>query len=318
MPNQTELRKQITAKIIAALEQDILPWRKPWVCAANTGRPSNVATKRAYSGINPLLLELHAAEQGFRSKWWGTYLQWQQAGCQVMKRPAGVAQGNWGCRIVFFARVAKTVTNSKTGDEEEEEIPILRSFTVFNADQVTGPNAADYQVREDWDMATARPDFEPAEELIQATGAEIHYGGDRACYTRPMPTGSWPNHAHGDFIMVPHKAAFVSNGAYYETMLHELAHWSEVRLNWTAKYEMNELVAEIGASFLSAELGVPQGESLDNHAAYVKCWLETMKADPTYIFRASTQASKVADYLLSFKRQTEQVLEPVGAEEIPF
>ena len=70
--------------------------------------------------------------------------------------------------------------------------------------------------------------------------------------------------------MVPCDSAFTTKGAYYETLLHELAHWSEVRLGWTAKYEMNELVAEIAASFLSSELGIPQGESLENHAAYVR------------------------------------------------
>ncbi len=318
MPSQTQLREQITAKIIAALEGNVLPWRKPWVSARNTGRPSNVATQRAYSGVNPLLLELHAGEQGFRSRWWGTYLQWQQVGCQVTKRPAGVAQGNWGCRIVFFARIKKNTTDPSTGDEEEEEVPILRSFTVFNGDQVVGANAAEYQVREDWDAATARPVFLPAEKLILATGAEIRHGGDRACYHRPVPIGSWPRHSSGDFIMVPCDSAFTTKGAYYETLLHELAHWSEIRLGWTAKYEMNELVAEIAASFLSAELGVPQGESLECHAAYVKHWLAAMRGDPTYIFRASTQASKVADFLLSFVRKREQVLEPVGADDIPF
>ena len=270
------------------------------------------------SGVNPLLLELHATEQGFRSRWWGTYLQWQQAGCQVTKRPVGVAQGNWGCRIVFFARIKKNVTDAQTRMEEDEEIPILRSFTVFSADQVTGPNAGDYQVREDWDAATTRPVFLPAEKLIQATGAEIRHGGDRAYYRRPMPAGSWPHHSDGDFIMVPNDSAFTTKGNYYETLLHELAHWSEIRLGWTAKYEMNELVAEIAASFLSAELGVPQGDSLENHAAYVKSWLEGMRGDPTYIFRASTQASKVADFLLSFVLKREPVLEPVGADDIPF
>ena len=97
-------------------------------------------------------------------------------------------------------------------------------------------------------------------------------------------------------------------------MLHELAHWSEVRLNWSAKYEMNELVAEIAASFISADLGIPQGEGMENHAAYVKSWLDAMKGDSTYIFRASTQASKVADFILSFTRKPEHVLEPA----IPF
>ena len=81
---------------------------------------------------------------------------------------------------------------------------------------------------------------------------------------------------------------------------------------------MNELIAEIAAALISSELGIPQGESLENHAAYVKNWLEAMRGDPTYIFRASTQASKVADFLLrSCKPEVE--LQPVGAyDDIPF
>ena len=55
MPSQSEIRQQITAKIISALENNILPWRRPWKTSKNTGRPANVVSKRAYSGINPML-----------------------------------------------------------------------------------------------------------------------------------------------------------------------------------------------------------------------------------------------------------------------
>jgi antirestriction protein ArdC len=70
---------------------------------------------------------------------------------------------------------------------------------------------------------------------------------------------------------------------------------------------MGELAAEIAASFLSTELGIPQGETLENHASYLGSWLKEMKSDPSYIFKASTQASKAADYLLSFVRKEETV-----------
>jgi antirestriction protein ArdC len=96
-------------------------------------------------------------------------------------------------------------------------------------------------------------------------------------------------HSNGDFIMVPNDSSFTTKGSHYETVLHELAHWSEIRRGWTGKYEMNELLAEIAASFLSAELGVPQAENLENHAAYVKSWLEALRGDSTHIFRASRQ-----------------------------
>ena len=107
MPSQTELRKKYRPENHYRPGGQYPSLRKSWVSAGNTGRPSNVATKRPYSGINPLLLELHAGEQGFWSRWWGTYLSGQPASCPVTRRPTGVAQGNWGCRIVFFAKVKK-------------------------------------------------------------------------------------------------------------------------------------------------------------------------------------------------------------------
>ena len=73
---------------------------------------------------------------------------------------------------------------------------------------------------------------------------------------------------------------------------------------------MGELVAELAASMLSAELGVPQGESLENHAAYLKHWMDAIKADSSFIFKASTQASKVADFLLSHVQQEAATPEP--------
>src|ERR1700733_6770656 len=107
MQSQNQIREQITQQIIAALEQDLVPWRRPWSVSKNVGRPANVLSKRAYSGINPLLLELHALNHGFQSKWWGTFDQWKQLGGTVSKRPSHVGKGAWGCKIVFYRPVSK-------------------------------------------------------------------------------------------------------------------------------------------------------------------------------------------------------------------
>lgn len=317
MPAATEIRKQLTEKIVTALESGVLPWRKCWVSPFNTGRAANAVSHRAYTGINPLLLQIAAIEHGFRSRWWGTYLQWQQLGCQVMKRPAGVAPGHWGTQIVFFKPVAKKVIDPRSGEEEEERFCVLRTYSVFCADQVTGDNAHLYQVPEIQGEGNIHPDFAPADELIANSGADIRYGGDRAYYCEPVPRDSWPHHSQGDFIVLPPVGTFVSEGAFYETAFHELAHWSQVRLNWTGTYAANELVAEIASAFLSTELGVPHGEGLENHAAYLKHWLEAMRGDSNFIFKASTQASKVADFLLAFARKPEEATLPKG-ELVPF
>ena len=310
MPSQKQIREEITKRIVEALEKGVKPWRRPWSISKNTGRPANIIGGRLYQGINPLLLELHSLRFNLRSKWWGTFRQWSDLGCFVKKRPENVEAGQWGASVILWKPFTKTVRAKDTGEEEEQDFLMMRYFTVFNADQVEGRVAEKFQVHDEPANGNILPDFAPAEELIAATQADIRHGGDRAFYRRPLPEGSWPNHTDGDYICLPPKHRFNPVNAYYETALHELGHWSEVRTGWKHSqegYAMGELAAEIAASYLSTELGVPQGESLENHAAYLEAWLTAMKDDPSYIFKASTQASKVADYLLSFVRQEEPV-----------
>ena len=307
MPTNASIRRQITQQIVKAIEKsNVLPWRRPWSLSKNTGRAANVVSQRPYNGINPLILELHRMEHGFSSRWWGTFRQWADMGMTVMKRPQHVEQGKWGAKIVFYRPITKTVIDPKTSDEREDRYFVMRQWSVFNADQVEGADA--FQVNNDEPSDVALPDYGPAEKLIEATGADIRHNGDHAYYRRPMPLDAWPDHESGDYIQVPPKHRFNPPGTYYETLLHELSHWSEPRLgHQQVGYAMCELVAEMSASFLATELGVPQGESVENHAAYLKSWLKNMKNDPSYIFKASTQASKVADYLMSFIRQPEEV-----------
>ena len=283
---------------------------------ASPGRHSNVASRKAYQGVNPILLELHAMRLGLLSRWWGTFNQWHQIGCTIRKRPQNVEEGHWGCRVVFWKPIAKTVVDDQTSDEDEELRFCLKTFTVFCADQVEGEAAAAFQVSKDEGQPTdAQPDFQPAEELMLASGADIRYGGDRAYYRRPTPAGAFPNHAEGDFIVLPPRATFSPPGSFYETAVHELVHWSEVRTGWDHDkqgYALGELAAEIGSCYVSAELGIPQGEGLGNHAAYLRNWLQALKNDRNFIFKAAKQASKVTDYLLGFVKKPEPV-EAVGA-----
>jgi antirestriction protein ArdC len=198
--------------------------------------------------------------------------------------------------MVFWKPLTKAVTDDPIADDEEEERRfVLRTFTVFNADQIEGADA--FQVHEVEGQPHAQPDFQPAEELISATGADIRYGGDRAYYSRG-----------GDFIVLPPKATFDPPGAFYETVGHELAHWAESRTGWDDSkqgYALGELVAEIASCYVGQELGIPQGESLGNHVAYLKSWLEALKNDRNFIFKAAKQASKVTDYLLGFVKKPE-------------
>lgn len=311
MSTQQQLRQSITARIVTALETgNTPPWRRPWQVGPNAGFPANVVSRNSYRGINPLLLELAAERHGLSSRWWGTFNQWKNLGGKVMPRPSHVPPGRWGTQIVFWSPVTKTVTNHD-GEDEEDRFFLMRTYTVFNIDQVRGEHLDHLRAwREENDIPSVFIDYEPAESAIAATGITIRHGGVRAFYA--------PSE---DFIQVPPKAAFTEPAEYYETVFHELVHATEhpSRLNWSRQeaentYALGELVAEIGACYLTRELGVPTSESLTNHVAYLSHWIKAMRNDPRFIFTASAQASKAADYLLAFSHPQEAVAaEPEAA-----
>ena len=92
MPSQTEIRQRVTDSVIEALRnRDLRPWRTPWASHPNgRGLPCNAVSHRSYSGLNPLLLNLHARRHGFKSRHWATFDQWRDMGASVMNRPAEV------------------------------------------------------------------------------------------------------------------------------------------------------------------------------------------------------------------------------------
>jgi antirestriction protein ArdC len=305
MATQEELRQSITNQIVESLKSgDIPPWKRPWGISPNSGFPTNAISKRRYSGVNVLLLRLAAMTHAIQSKYWATFNQWTEMGGRIQRRPENVKPGCWGTKIVFFNKVTKTEVDPITGDEEEKSFPLLKTYTVFNVDQVDGPFDHLRVKEEPLVVNTDFVDYQPAEETIKAIGADIRFGGDRACY-----------HRADDFIQMPHKHRFEEEHEFYGTMFHEITHWTESRCNWTGSYPEGELRAEIGAAFTLAALGIPQSDDMTNHKAYCQNWLEALNKDSRFIFRAASAASKAADYIMSFAPQHEPVPE---LEEVPF
>jgi antirestriction protein ArdC len=299
--SNTTIRQQITEQIIQAVERGVKPWVRPWSRSKNSGRPANVVSKNAYNGVNPLILELHRQRHRLQSRWYGTFRQWSELGFTVKQRPADVEPGQWGAHIVYFRPIIKTKLDPATGDEKEDRFFLLKSYVVFSADQVEGDGVERFRVTESEGANSEFADFEPVERLLENSKADIRFFGDRAYYNRT-----------DDYIVLPPKRLFHSTGEFYATALHEGSHWSEKRIGWDHEkngYPLTELVAEISASFVAAELGVPNADKLDNHASYVANWLEAMRGDSSYIFRASTAASKSANFLLSFVKQEAASLE---------
>jgi antirestriction protein ArdC len=300
MPSQNEIRAKITNTIIESLTKGNLPpWRMPWRNDPNAGAPVNVVSGNRYRGINPLILQCASLRHNLTSKYWGTFNQWKQLNGRVMRRPNNVPAGEWGSGIIFWSKVTK-VEENRHGEEEEKDIFFLRQYTLFNVDQVEGEHLDHLRVGHTVTSTNPIDTYIEADRAIEATGADIRYGGNRAYYDRK-----------GDYIQVPLREQFTA-GEYYETIFHELCHWSEPRLKWNRKeegYPLGELVAEIGSCFLAAELGIPTADTLPNHASYMQSWLKAMQNDTQFIFKASSQASKSANFILSFSRveQPEEV-----------
>ena len=299
MASNSQIRQEITDRIITALESGNLPpWRQPWANDRNAGFPKNVISHRSYSGVNPLLLAVAAHRHKLQSRWWATFRQWDELGGKVMRRPDHVGPGEWGTKIVFCAPITKKKTTVE-GDEVEDRFFMLKTYCVFNADQVEGVDHL--RIGHDNEISKQGDSFDEAEAALVATNADIRFGGSQACYSLT-----------GDFILMPHREQF-SGGEFVETLAHELVHWTEhpTRLDWDRStkgqhaYALGELIAEIGACYLCGELGVPTAERLDNHAAYLKSWLTVMRQDAGFVFRATSQASKATDFVLSFSRVQE-------------
>lgn len=273
----------ITASIIKDLEAGVAPWTKPW--KSNGGiMPRNYATKRYYSGVNVLILWDGQIKNAYPTAEWLTYKQAQQIGAQV--------RGGEKSTHIFY--VNKLVVGE--GDEQKS-IGYMKSFSVFNAAQIDGLT----YVNPETQPLTPEQRDDQATKFIQATKADIRHGGDRAFYR-----------IKDDFIQLPDAVQFESYEHYLATALHEGIHWTGAKhrldrdLNnrfGTKAYAAEELVAELGAAFLCAHLGV-QGQL--RHAEYIANWLELLKEDDKAVFTAASKASQAADFLRTFSEQTQE------------
>lgn len=289
MQTQAEIRQGITDRLVAALKSgtDKIPWRRPWR-TLGPRLPTNHVTGRAYGGINVLTLWLAAQEKNFSVDLWASFNQWKSIGASVKK-------GAKAERIVFYSPVKKR-KQDENGVEKVETFPLLKTWSVFNVAQVEGKAVKQFHAQPSG-TKFAEANRDEFDRAVAATGADIRFGGDKAFYKR-LPD---------DFVQVPYEDQFENFAEYAETVLHEVGgHWSEHRLGWSGSYAEGELRAEITACFLAAALGLPDGGDLTNHAKYLESWLKAIEGgDTKFIFRASSAASKAAEYFLSFSRPTE-------------
>lgn len=285
---KTDIYQRVTDQIVTELEKGLRPWLKPWNAEHAAGRISRPlrANGVPYQGINILMLWGAAMDRGFAAPLWLTYKQAQELGGQVRK-------GEKGSQVVYANTITRTETNETTGEDEEQRIPFMKAYTVFNAEQVEGLPAHYYALAEPVLDPVARN--ERAEQFFAATGADIRTGGNQACYM-----------IGEDRVQMPPFEAFRDAESYYATLAHEMTHWTRHksrldrdfgRKRWGDEgYAMEELVAELGAAFLAADLDLTP-ETRPDHAAYIGSWLKVLKDDKRAIFSAAAHAQRAADYL---------------------
>jgi antirestriction protein ArdC len=283
------LDAEVTARVIAELEQGRLPWVQPWDAAAcGCTMPENDATGRRYSGINVLILWSAVIERGCRSQRWLTFRQ-------ALGLGGNVRRGEKGTTVCYADRFTPRGEEERARDEDRDarQIAFLKRFTVFNVEQCEGLPEELTQVVE---LPGERETIPQPEALIAETGADFRIGGSQAFYA-----------PDADFVQMPPQQAFREQINFYRTALHELGHWTghPSRLGrdfsgafGSTAYAREELIAEMASAFVCASLSITPTV---RHADYIGAWLEVLRADEKAIFRAASAASKAADYLLAFQ-----------------
>lgn len=292
-----DLYQEITNTIISSIEAGAGEFQMPWHRGAAQGRPVNALTGKGYNGVNVLALWIAAQAHGYTSSEWATYRQWGEKGAQVRK-------GEKSSLVMFYKSIDRE--DDADGDDgaaegkQQRRGLIAKAYRVFNAAQVDGytPQATAPKIER-----PAFIDLAHVDQFMTATGADIRHGGDRAFFSPAL-----------DYVALPNKADFYGSRtsspaeSYYSTALHELTHWTGHksrldRLDTTLKgrfgsesYAVEELVAELGAAFLCADLGVAVDPRLD-HAQYCASWLKVLKDDKKAIFTAASKATAAAAYL---------------------
>jgi antirestriction protein ArdC len=278
--------EEVTKSLAEAIERSLedgthLPWNKPW---RTTGGPHNGGTKHRYRGINTLII----AFTPFADPRWYSFNQ--------IKAMGGSIKGQKSTTILRpFPIFKKDENGNKT---KELAYMSFNGFPIWNKEQIEGVDFPELEV-----STNNNERHELAEEVIKDTGANISFGGDRACYI--------PNQ---DKVLLPSFDSFDNSDMFYNVAFHELGHWTgnESRLDRDQKgnfgspeYGFEELVAELTASFVCRDLAI-DSIPMEHTTAYMKGWLKTLKSDVKFIFRASSLAEAAAKEILGDHQPNEE------------
>jgi antirestriction protein ArdC len=279
----SDIYERVTNQVLRAMEAGTKEFRMPWhVATPDALSPVNASSKQNYRGVNVLSLWSSAQLEGYPSGLWATYKQWKELGAQVRT-------GEKGTPVVFWkfpeTREAGTVPSV---EEEVRKRPIARGYVVFNVAQVDGYKPPERCGPSESERVKA------AENFFFSLGADIRHGNCGAGYDREK-----------DRIEMPALSNFHTVAGYYAVLAHEITHWSgaENRLArdlsgrfGSKAYAAEELVAELGAAFQMARLGL-SAEPRSEHAAYLENWCSLLRDDKRAIFTAAGKAQEAVTWL---------------------
>ncbi|MFZ4166510.1 ArdC family protein [Brevundimonas sp. NPDC058933] len=295
---KTDIYQTVTDSVINMLEAGVKPWAPQWEAGA-CGLPAipTRANGEAYRGLNVALLWGAAEMKGYRHHTWMTFKQAKELGGCVRK-------GEKSTPVIYWGSYAKE------GDDGEEETRLFaKGYAVFNVEQIDHLPARFFE---------APPVGETAERIKAAdawavgTGADIRHGGAKAFFS-----------PKSDHVQMPPLEAFYEPEAYYGTLAHELTHWSGAKARLDRQfgkrfgdkaYAFEELIAEMGAAFAMARLGIA-AEPREDHASYLASWLKVLKADKRAIFTAASKAQAACDFLFDLAAKAE--IKPVERPSVP-
>lgn len=290
--NRADVYQEITNQMIAMIEAGTRPWSKSWNGSTAPNIPLR-STGVPYRGINVLSLWVASMTKGYASPHWITFKQALALGGCVRK-------GEKGSTVVYANKIevhdGKGDEGGENGTDDKRQVAFLKRYTVFNSEQIDGIEAK-YPTPAPIITAT-NPDERDAEidALFARVPITVRHQGSQPCY-RPSD----------DIVIMPEFSDFHTSDDYYSTLAHELCHavghparLARPTLISTKRedYARDELVAELGAAFVSGAIGIKLHDRED-HAAYLSSWLEALRNDKRAIFTAARHAQDAADWLLS-------------------
>lgn len=281
--------------------------------------PFNFDTKRRYRGVNSLLL----TEFGSLSNPY--FLTFKQ----IEKHNGILKKGSKGYPVIYFTKLYKvedvekgidfaSYDRKKVYDFAKESgidsakvysLPILKYYNVFNGQDVENI---------DFDLKNFTIGYLAAEIKIESKPIERIAIADAIINNYPSPVPKYIESGNDAFfdpnrdtVQMPPVEAFDTVQDFYRTKLHEYSHstgvFKRLNRNFSGKfgskpYAFEELVAEWGATFLSAEAGIIWHTN-KNHAEYLKNWnnaITYIKEDAKFVMRACTKAQELTDFILQF------------------